>query len=213
MERRRRASIIGILSMLAVGLVGCSQGTAASIAPTNTVAPTMTTAPTATATTGVTQTDFSCPTTTTGSTTTFSDAQSGLSFSYTSAWTEKQCTRIDAGNGVETLFIGNVFSVSVLPRNGQTVQQYVSAAKAANETVTLTPFTAAHAVAAYAVSDTIGANPQAEEPFVQTVAIVEGSQNFYIVAEFIAQMSISDTMTGVYGSKLAQQVVSTFNVP
>lgn len=215
MWRRGQAITIGILCVLsAAGMVACGGVPAASVSPTNTVAPTATSTPPATATspTGATQTDFTCPTTKSGSTTTFRDAQSGLSFSYTSAWTEQQCTRIDGGNGVETLLIGNLFSVSVFPRGGQTAQEYVNATKDANESVTLTPFTAAHAVAAYAVADTIGANPQAEEPFAQTLAIVEGSQSFYQVNEFIAQMSISDTMPGVYGSKMVRQVVSTFAV-
>lgn len=221
MGRRAQGITIGILSILAAaGMVGCSQGSAASVSPTNTVAPTVTLAPTvtvapptATATTVVTETDFTCATTTSGATKTFHDSQSGLSFSYPASWTEQQCQRLSSSDGTSSLFIGNIFSVSIIPRHGQTVQQYVNATKDTNETVTFTPFTAAHAVAAYALTDTIGANPQPEETFVQTIAIVEGSQNFYLVHEFIAQMSTSDTMPGVYGSKLVQQVVTTFNVP
>lgn len=211
MGRRTRAIAASILAVVtAVGVVGCGEMTGRASTTTSVPQPTAT----ATATVAITETDFTCPTTTNGSTKTFSDPQTGLSFSYPAAWTEQQCQRLSAPDGKSTLFIGNVFSVSVVPRNGENIQQLVAATKMANETVHLSALAVTHAVDAAAVADTVGENPQPDEPFALTMAIVEGSQRFYEVNWLTTQMSTNDTMPpNSSPDQRVQQVVTTFSVP
>jgi hypothetical protein len=202
---------------LAVLLAGCGGSVAqqATPAPTNPPAPSATSAPTATATAPPTATSapavsLACPTTTGGSTTTFSDSQLGLSFTFPTSWTERDCQRLNA----DTMVIGNLFIVSRAPRNGQTLQQMVNAAKSMEENVALAPLNDAHAVAADEVSVTFpGGQTSPNEPFIQTLALVAGSQSFYTVTGLIAQMNVTDTIPNISRDQLARQVVATFHVP
>lgn len=221
--------LIGLI-LIALLFTGCS-ATSAMTSPTATssaiAASATTTATTSAMTTGASatatavaiqtpppSTTFTCPVTTNGSSNVFRDSATGLSFSYPASWTEASCQRIGKPTDPQqTLFIGNVFSVYVTPRNGLTIEQWVNQQADQNETVTLTPLTVAHAVAAAAVTIKLGPNAGPEEPFIQTIAIVAGSQNFYQVNGLIAQMSVADTMPGESNANLTQQVVTTFNVP
>jgi hypothetical protein len=147
----------------------------------------------------------------------FSDSQMQLSFSYPAAWTENNCQRFVSADGDESLFIGNLFSVAMLPRSGQTIQQWVSAQTDQYEVVTLGSLAVPHAQSAATVSAQPAATPNPNkpfdaEPFSQAMAIVAGSQHFYEVDFLIADMDATDTAPGSL-QVLAQQVVTTFVVP
>ena len=202
------------LALLAVLFAGCSATSANISTPaTHTPAATATTAPaTPTSTPLPTNTTFTCPATINGSSKVFTDSATSLSFSYPAAWTEADCQRIVGANGEQTLIIGNVFLVSVTPRNGLTIQQWVNQQTDTNETVTLAPLSVSHAQAAVSVTVGLGPNAGPNEPFLQALAIVAGSQSFYQVNGLIAQMSVTDTMPGESNTNLVQQVVTTFDV-
>jgi hypothetical protein len=147
-----------------------------------------------------------------GSTKIYTDPQFGFSFAYPAAWTANTCQR-----GPEFVFVGNLFGVSPTPRQGRTIAQWVDATKTPEETVTLTPITDPHAVEVAQVSVTfpngaVLSTPQPFQPFVQTIAIVAGTQSFYTITAVIAQISMTDTLPQLSDVQLAQQVVSTFNV-
>ena len=174
--------------------------------------------PTATATPHAVQTTFTCPTTVNGSVRTFTDASLGLSFTFPASWTENDCERTVAPDGTQSIWIGNLFNVETYPRNGMTIQQWiVSRVDTPNETVTLNPLTVPGAVdgAAVQASPTPAAanQPFLGEPFASTIAVVAGTQQFYEVYRFIAEMSVTDTAPPVTGAELAQQEVTTFIVP
>lgn len=211
---------VGVLALGAL-LAGCGQAGAGNSTPQQVAAAdTATPLPTATATPEPPKSGtFMCPVTASGSQNVFFDAATGLRFSYPAAWTESKCQRGVDPDGTQGLLIGNIFSVDVVPRNGQSIQQWVDAqTDTKNEVITLNPLTVAHADSAVTVSAQRAPNtdPTLEwdkEPFAQSFAIVAGSQHFYIVYGLVAQMSMSDTMTGMSLQQLAQQVVSTFDVP
>lgn len=139
-------------------------------------------------------------------------------FQLTAAWTETSCQRFTGNDGQQTLFIGNLFSVSIMPRSGQSIQQWVNTQTNQYETVTLGALTDTQAQAAATVSAAPSAitdpnKPFDAEPFWSTFAIVAGSHSIYMVNGFIAQMSMTDTIPNLSRQQLAQQVVSTFIVP
>lgn len=212
---------VGALA-LCTALVGCGAAATGNATQPQQVAEvaTDTPLPTATATPTPPQSGtFTCPVTVSGSQNVFFDAATGLRFSYPAAWTESTCQRSVNPDGTQGLLIGNIFSVGVVPRNGQSIQQWVDGqTDTKNEVVTLNPLTVVHADSAVTVSAqrTPNTDPTLEwdkEPFSQTFAIVAGSQHFYIVHNLLAQMSMSDTMPGLSLQQLAQQVVTTFDVP
>jgi hypothetical protein len=213
--------------VLLVALAGCGTSAQTPATPaqsaTTLATVTPTSSPTVAATASPTQsapttTTFTCATTVSGSLKTFTDSQTHFSFSYPAAWTENQCQRIVAADGTERIFIGNLFSVGVMPRSGQTIQQWVSAQTDQYEVVTLGTLSVPQAQAAVSVSTQPAATPNPNkpfdaEPFAQTMAIIAGSQHFYVINYFIAQMSMSDTLPGLSPQQLNQQVVTTFVVP
>lgn len=217
MLKRGYWSTIGIFCLML--LAGCGRpsplaSSSSAASPTSTV--TATAIP-ATPTTVSGSTTFTCPESLNGAQKTFSDTSMQFSFSYPAAWTETSCQRFTAGDGQQTILIGNLFSVSIAPRNGQTIQQWVNSRVDQYEVVTLGTLAVPHAQEAATVSVAPSATsdpdkPFAAEPFVQTFAIVAGSQYFYTVNGFVAQMSMTDTMPGLSRQQLAQQVVSTFVV-
>lgn len=154
--------------------------------------------------------NFPCPTTTSASTKSLNDPQFGLSFTYPAAWVENDCNQATA----QKIAVGNLFFVSLTPRNGLTVQQFVDANKTSNESITLVPLQDSHAVEAYQVQDTVAYGLNSPPgTFSQTMAIIAGSQNFYVVSSILAQQSSTDTMPGLSNVQLTQQIVSTFQVP
>ncbi len=218
MLRRRYRAWAGALALcLLMAGCGASQPVASST-HTATLAPTVTaTAIPATATSTPALTTFTCDSTATGSTRLFSDTSMQLSFSYPATWTENSCQRIQGPNGQQTLIIGNLFSVTATPRNGESIQQWVQAQANQYEVVTLGALSVQHAQDAATVSVNPSATsdpnkPFDAEPFAQTFAIVAGAQFFYTVYGFIAQMSMTDTMPNLSRQQLAQQIVSTFTV-
>lgn len=199
-SRPLRAIPLSLLLLLSLLLVGCSVSGGAAAAPATTasvpLAATRTSAP-PTATATVTQLpvgEFVCPTTTSGATKTFTVAQFGLSFSYPAAWTEHDCSRINAS----TILIGNLFFVSTIPREGRSIAQWVAATKSPDEDVALSPLDDPYAVEAAQVAVTFpngpGATPAGEQPLVQVLAVVAGTWNFYVVYDILAQMSMTDTI-------------------
>lgn len=207
------------LGLMCVGLLfaGCG-GTAAQTppAPAATLSPTeaATAAPTATATLVIpTQTTLTCPTTVNGSEKVFDDSVSGLSFSYPASWTEADCQRITSSDGSQSLIIGNLFIVSIWPRNGLSIQQWVNQEAGSGEAVALATLSVKHAVEAESVTVTTTGQSTQPPRFGQTLAIVAGNQNFYEVSGLVAQMSMTDTLPGLSGDQLVQQVVTTFDVP
>lgn len=216
-------ALAGTIVICLVALVGCgapqpiaNSTVALTSAPTNTptalpATPTVTLAPATTAT-------FACPAASAGSGKVFSDSAMRFSFSYPAAWTETSCQRFTGNDGQQTLFIGNLFSVSIMPRSGQSIQQWVNTQTNQYETVTLGALTDTQAQAAATVSAAPSAitdpnKPFDAEPFWSTFAIVAGSHSIYMVNGFIAQMSMTDTIPNLSRQQLAQQVVSTFIVP
>ena len=213
-----RAAVLLLTCVLLAACGGAPTGSDRSASPTATA--TVTPNATATFAPPVTQT-FTCPATVNGAVKIFSDSGTGLQFDYPAAWTEKDCQRFVAENispsgstiAGQSIVIGNLFIVAVSPRRGLAIQQLVNQVEGSDETVTLTPLAIAHAVAAAQLSVTV--SPAATHPprFAQTLAIVEGSQNFYEVSGLVAQMSMTDTMPGISNAALIQQVVTTFDVP
>lgn len=218
MPRRRYWAWAGALA-ICLALAGCdaSQPVASSTTTATPVPIATPTAPLATATSTPALTTFTCGSVSTGSTKLFNDTAMRLSFSYPAAWTENSCQRIQGPDSQQTLIIGNLFSVTMVPRSGQSIHQWVQYQANQYEVVTLGALTVQHAHEAA----TISVNPSATsdpskpfdaEPLAQTFAIVAGSQSFYIVNGFIAQMSVTDTTPNLSRQQLAQQVVSTFIV-
>jgi hypothetical protein len=95
---------------------------------------------------------FTCPATLNGTQKVFADSQLQLSYSYPAAWTENNCQRFVAADGREKLFIGNLFSVTMTPRSGQTIEQWVGAQTDQYEVITLGPLTVPHAQSAATIS-------------------------------------------------------------
>lgn len=160
-------------------------------------------------------TTFTCPATLNGAQKTFTDTSMPLSFSYPAAWTESRCQRFMGNDGLQTLFIGNLFSVGVMPRNGQTIQQWVSAQTNQYEVVTLGALTVPQAqeAATISVAPSATSDPNKAfdaEPFASTFAIVAGSHSFYVINSFNVQFSMTDTQAN---PSQAQQIVTTFIVP
>lgn len=219
-RRTARPTLALVLAVLC--LSACAPQAAGVQTPTATLVPTAsataaaTPSPTAPA---LAQTRFTCPETADGSRKIFFDAATGLRFSYPATWTEHDCVRMGPENGAQTLLIGSLFFVVVVPRNGLTIQQWIDhQADPQNEQVSLAPLTVAHAVAAVTVH--VGPTPNADpskpfaaEPLVQTKAIVAGSQYFYCVNSLIALYSLTDTAPSMSNDQLVQQVVTTFDVP
>ncbi|MGZ3599595.1 MAG: hypothetical protein ACXWQ5_07735 [Ktedonobacterales bacterium] len=213
MHRLSRLICLGFLTVLVSGCSSSIDSTPAT-PPTTQPTATVTSTPTATPTSrALGQTAFICSAITGGTVKVFTDPATGLTFSYPAAWTESNCTRFTSADGTQTLLIGNVFFVTVTPRQGQTIRQWVSAQAQPNETITLTPLSVRHAVEAASVTVQLGQGATPNEPFVQTMAIVAGTSRFYNVTTLIAQMSMTDTMPGISNAQLIQQVVSTFDVP
>lgn len=220
---RRTFVALGVVGALGT-LAGCGGSSSVAAPQTPTATATATLAPTATATATATEVpsvtiSFTCPATVSGSQKVFYDSQLGLRFSYPAAWTENNCQRVVQADGVQSLLIGNLFRVITAPRNGLTIQQWVSQqTDTPNETVTLTPLTAPHAVAAVTVQAAPTPNPTSSkpfdsEPFAQTDAIVAGTQQFYEVVGLIAVANETDTTPPLSHVQLMQQVVTTFEVP
>jgi hypothetical protein len=138
-----------MLILVIVSLAGCGgAGSASGPQSTSTSTPTATSAPTTTAAPTATVTPLplgtiACPTMISpdGSAKIFTDPPLGFSFAYPAAWTENICQQ-----GATGVLIGNLFSVSLTPRQGRTIAQWVDATKTPEETVTLTPLTDPHAV-------------------------------------------------------------------
>ena len=213
MGKRTRCLTGALLATLVVILLAACGSTPTAqtpSTPTATFAPTAspTATATATATFVVPNGDIACPETTSGTTTTFADTQTGLSFTFPASWTEHYCQ----GSSGQGMLVGNLFSVALQPRNGQTIQQMVDATKVSGEMVTLTSLADPHVAAADTVSVSF-ANGQGSDrdPFVQTFAIVQGSQQFYLVYRLLAQMNMTDTVVG--SPDQLRQVVTTFVVP
>jgi hypothetical protein len=216
-DPRRTWKTTCVLCVSLVMLAGCGGASSASV-PTATIPPTVAPAPTATATPHAVQTTFTCPTTVNGSEKVFADASLQLSFTFPASWTEHDCERTVAPDGTQSLWIGNLFNVETCPRNGLMIQQWVaSRVDTPNETVTLNPLAVPGAVEGAAVRATptpAAANqPFQSEPFASTIAVVAGTQQFYEVYRFIAEISVTDTGPPLSGAELAQQVVTTFIVP
>lgn len=218
MLRRHSWLWAGVLAICLL-LAGCGASQpATSSANTATPAPTVTpTAVPAMATSTPTMTKFTCASSLAGSTRLFSDPSMQLSFSYPAAWTENSCQRIQGSGSQQTLIIGNLFSITMTPRNGQSVHQWVQDQANQYEVVTLGALTVQHAQEAATVSVNPSATsdpskPFDAEPFTQTFAIVAGSQSFYVVNGFVAQMNMTDTIPNLSRQQLAQQIVSTFSV-
>ncbi len=218
MPRRHRWAWAGVLAICLV-LAGCDASQpVASSTTTATPAPMVTpTAIPAMATSTPAMTTFTCGSVSTGSTKLFNDTAMRLSFSYPATWTENSCQRIQGPGSQQTLIIGNLFSVTVAPRSGQSIQQWVQDQANQYEVVTLGTLTDQHAQDAATVSVNPSATsdpnkPFDAEPFAQTFAIVAGAQSIYAVNSFIAQMSMTDTMPNLSRQQLAQQIVSTFTV-
>lgn len=219
-----RASLWWIcVAALVIVLAGCSASPGAdsstgAVASRPTIAPspssTATAAPTATVAL-TSQTSFACPTTVNGSQKIFTDAQTGLSFSYPAGWTESVCQRSVWSNGTTDLNVGNLFDVYLTPRNGLTIQQWVSQQADKNETVTLAPLPVKHAQDAVTVSVTVPPSVQLDaEPYASTEAIVAGTQSFYQVIHYIALTNdFTDTVPPMSIQQVAQQIVGTFDVP
>lgn len=211
-----RGQVAAIAICLAV-LAGCgiSQSSTGAATATTTTAPTATaTTIPATPTPSFVSTTFTCPATLNGAQKTFSDSSAQFAFSYPASWVENKCQRFMGSDGRQTIFIGNLFSVSVVPRNGQSIQQWVDSQTNQYELVTLTTLTVQQAQAAVsiAVKPSAISDPSRAfdaEPFAQTFAIIEGSHNFYMVNALVAQMSMTDTMP----SLTSQPIVTTFVVP
>lgn len=220
MLQRTRSAWIGWIGAIATCLIllgGCGAtqtltNSANGATLTTTIAPTTPlTNPTSVTTT------FTCPATLNGAQKTFTDTSMQFSFSYPAAWTESNCQRFAGNDGQQTLFIGNLFSISVMPRNGQTIQQWVNTQANQYEIVTLGALTVPQAqeaatvsVAPSAISDPAKAFDA--EPFAQSFAIVAGTHSFYVVNGFVAQLSMTDTMPNLTRQQLAQQIVTTFAV-
>jgi hypothetical protein len=207
---------LALAGLVALALAGCGSGTVVVSTPTPTATATVvvyppTPAPTATLTL-VSDTQFACPVTVSGSQKLFADAETGLRFSFPASLTEEHCERRVIGDGSETLFIGNLFNLGVVPRPaGLTIQQWVNQKIDQYEVVTLTPLTVAHAESAVSIkvepAATPGPRPFDAEPFNQSDAIVAGTQHFYVVGHFIAEMNTTDS-AGLDGS-----IIATFDVP
>lgn len=219
----RMAAII--TSLLLVAGCGMGQSTADS-ASSPTATATATPNPTARATAvpatpTLTITAFTCPVTPTGAGSTLFDyPQMQFGFSYPATWTESECRRMVGTDGQQTVFIGNLFSVTTSPRNGQTIQQWVNTQTNQYEVVTLGPLSLQHAP--WAMAAKVSAQPSATsdpskpfdaEPFASAFAIVAGMHLFYTINGFVAQMNTTDTTPNLSRQQLAQQIVSTFIVP
>ncbi len=205
-----------VLAALLMVLAACGSGSAGRATDTPSPTETPTSAPTATATSVLVSAtprpngSYVCPTTTSGATTTYNDSQFALRFSYPATWTEHDCQQLSD----TTILIGNLFFVNKYPRNGQTIAQWVDATKASGETVTLAPLTVPGAVEGAQVSDTLSGNTSPRDArFLQSMAIVAGSHDFYVVRDILAQMSMTDTNPLLSKAQLAEQVVTTFAVP
>lgn len=217
---RMRIHWLAAVLLTSALLAGCAPTTTAMTA-TPAPSATETLAHAATATQGVRQGSFTCPTTVNGAQKTFSDSATGLQFSYPADWTENDCQRYIAETispsgsapAQQSILVGNLFIVTVWPRNGQTIQQWVNGQTTSDETVTLTPLTVPHAGAAVTVAVTVSPQASTPPPLSQTMAIVAGSQNFYEVNTIVAQMSATDTIPSLSHTQLVQQVVTTFDVP
>lgn len=221
---------IGMVIACLVLLAGCAANATTSpqarANPTATLASTTpTTTPTTTpatptpipATPTAVITTFACPAAITGAQKTFSDTSMRFSFTYPAAWTENDCQRIITSDGRQTIVIGNLFSVNIAPRNAQTIQQWVDAQANQYEIVTLGQLADSHAQEAATVSAAPSATsdpnkPFDAEPFASAMAVVAGSQYFYTVNDFVAQMSMTDTMPNLSRQQFAQQIISTFVV-
>ena len=230
MLKRGRFEQIGMIVACLMLLAGCAaNATTAPQARANPPAMLASTTPTASpspipatptpipATPTAVITTFACPAATTGAQKTFSDTSMRFSFSYPAAWTENDCQRIITSDGGQTLVIGNLFSVSIAPRNAQTIQQWVNAQANQYEIVTLGQLADSHAQEAATVSAAPSATsdpnkPFDAEPFASAIAVVAGSQYFYTVNGFVAQMSMTGTAPNLSRQQLAQQIVSTFVV-
>lgn len=215
----RMAAIITSLLLVA----GCGMGQSATDSAN---AATATPNPTATATVvSATPTPaviaFTCPTTPTGAGSTIFDyPQMQFGFFYPATWTESDCRRMVGADGQQTVFIGNLFSVTTSPRKGQTIQQWVNAQTNQYEIVTLGSLSVPHAPGAMAA--TVSAKPSTTsdpnkpfdaEPFASAFAIVAGTHLFYTINGFVAQMNTTDTTPNLSRQQLAQRIVSTFIVP
>jgi hypothetical protein len=214
--RLRAAWMCTMAALAALSMAGCgaSSTTNGLRAATSTAVPTV--APTATASataTPVMQT-FTCPAATNGQYKVFADQQTGLTFRYPAAWTETQCTRLVEANGTIDLRIANLFSVSVVPRQGLSIQWWVNQQSDQNETVTLGALQVMHAVEAATVVVTVPQGVEYDrEPFNSTIAIVAGSSSFYQVVHFIETVDTTDTVPPLSIQQQTQQIVSTFDVP
>lgn len=208
---------VALLSVLLTGCASAPSGGASITSPTATAI----LAPTVTVTPGVTQASFVCPTIVSGASKVFSDNATSISFSYPAAWTENDCQRYIAENispygsspAQQSVLVGNLFIITVWPRNGLTIQQWVNQRTTPDESVTLTPLTMAHANAAVTVAVTVSPQATTPPPLSQTLAIVAGSQNFYEVTNLVAQMSMTDTIPPLTHAQLVQQIVTTIEVP
>jgi hypothetical protein len=219
LQRTRLARIgwIGAIATCLVLLGGCGAtqpvaNSANGATPTTTIAQTTPPANPTSATT-----TFTCPVTLNGAQKTFTDTSMQFSFSYPAAWTESNCQRFAGNDGQQTLFIGNLFSVSVMPRGGRAIQQWVNAQSNQYEIVTLGALTVPQAqeAATISVAPSATSDPNKAfdaEPFAQSFAIVAGTRSFYVVNGFVAQFSITDTMPNLTRQQLAQQIVTTFAV-
>lgn len=215
---RVRFSALAVLLVSAL-LASCAGAPAAGARLTSTATPppTPTAAvalPTATATPATTAVTFTCPVTASHSTNVFYDSQTGLQFNFPSTWTEKACQRVIAYNSDgsvagQSLAIGNLFHIAVSPRQGMTIQQFVTSVEGTDETVTLTPITVSHAVEADSLAVTAAPGAALPIRFLQTIAIIAGTQNFYEVISLIAQTDFTDTMP----DQPIANVIATFDVP
>ncbi len=214
-------ALAGTIVICLAALAGCGAPqpiTDSTMAPTSAATDSPTALPATSTPASAPVTTFACPTNSAGSGKVFSDSAMQFSFSYPAAWTENSCQRFTGNNGQQTLFIGNLFSVSIMPRNGQSIQQWVNTQTNQYEIVTLGALTDTQAQAAATVSAAPSATTDPNkafdaEPFSSTFAIVAGSHSFYMVNGFVAQMSMTDTMPNLSLQQMAQQVVSTFIVP
>ena len=215
--KRQRGMWIGpLLLLLILSLAGCGgAGSAAGPAPTSAPTATATLAPTATASPRPNGTTFACPTTVSpdGTTKTYSDPQLGFTFFYPASWTENTCYQVLANDVV----IGNLFYVFVTPRQGRTIAQWAAATKLPAEDVTLTPLADPRAVEVALVTDTFPNGPPPTPPppptFVQTLAIIAGTQSFYGIITLLDQQNTTDTVPRISAVQLATLVAPTFVVP
>src|SRR5262249_50600915 len=84
------------------------------------------------------------------------------------------------------------------------------------EDVTLTPLADPHAVEVALVTDTFPNGPPPPPPppptFIQTLAIVAGTQSFYSIFTLLAQRNTTDTAPQLTAVQIAHLVAPTFVV-